>query len=611
VTVAVDGRATGTTSVPHVSSLPARLLHNANTRGGRVALRQKRLGVWTEHTWTDVAARTARLASGLLELGAVAGDRIAVLADNRVEWIVADLAIQGLGALTVGLYPGSPAGELRHALRNSGSFALIVEDEEQLDKVLEVRELLPRLRKIIVIDTRGIRQIDGELVLSLEEVEVLGEARADDWPRRVAALDPTAPATVIYTAGTTALAKGAVLSHANLVAAADIANETLGVRAGDELFSYLPLAFVTERLLSSCVAVSAGAIVNFGEGVDTFGADLAEVQPTVFLGIPRVWERLLAGVRLREAGTSRLKRAMLRFWYRRGEQLAAQRRRGRVGLLGRCTGAVGWVLLYRSLRTNLGLRRVRVALSTAAPIAPRVLEYFESIDVSIRELYGQAEDAGVASCTPAVDVRLGTTGLPFAGIELRLADDGEVLVRSPAVFRGYYRDEAATRAVLAPDSWLRTGDVGTLDSDGSLTITGRKADLIRTASGTAVSPELVERELNASPFVREAIVIGEGRPSLTALLAIEPVTVGEWCRQHNLAVTTSRDLARKPEVRELLAAVVEEVNATLAPELQLRRFVVLPEELDHEGGLLSATQQVRRAAVSEQFAELIEEMYRP
>ncbi len=611
MTVAVDGRATGATSVPHVSSLPARLLHNANTRGARVALRQKRLGVWTEHTWADVAARTARLASGLLELGAVAGDRIAVLADNRVEWIVADLATQGLGALTVGLYPGSPAGELRHALRDSGSFALIVEDEEQLDKVLEVREQLPRLRKIIVIDTRGIRQIDGEFVLSLEEVEVLGEARADDWPRRVAALDPTAPATVIYTAGTTALPKGAVLSHANLVAAADLANETLGVRAGDELFSYLPLAFVTERLLSSCVAVSAGAIVNFGEGVDTFGADLAELQPTVFLGVPRVWERLLAGVRLREAGTSRLKRAMLRFWYRRGEQLAAQRRRGRVGLLGRCTGAVGWVLLYRSLRTKLGLRRVRVALSTAAPIAPRVLEYFESIDVSIRELYGQAEDAGVASCTPAVDVRLGTMGLPFPGIELRLADDSEVLVRSLAVFRGYYRNEAATRAVLTPDRWLRTGDVGTLDSDGFLTITGRKADLIRTASGTAVSPELVERELKASPFLREAIVIGEGRPSLTALLAIEPVTLGEWCRQHNLAVTTSRDLARKPEVRELLAAVVEEVNATLAPELQLRRFAVLPEELDHERGVLTATQQVRRAAVSEQFAELIEEMYRP
>ncbi|HEX7521010.1 MAG TPA: long-chain fatty acid--CoA ligase [Acidimicrobiia bacterium] len=611
MTVAVDGRATGATSAPHVSSLPARLLQNARTRGARVAIRQKRLGVWDEHTWTDVAARAARLASGLLELGAVAGDRIAVLSGNRVEWIVADLAIQGIGALTVGLYPDSPAGELRHALRDSGSFVMIVEDEEQLDKALELREQLPRLRKIIVIDTRGIREIDGESVLSLEEVEVLGEVRADDWPRRVAALDQSAPATVIYTSGTTALPRGAVLSHANLVAAADIANETLGVRAGDDLFSYLPFAFVTERLLSSCIAVSTGAIVNFGEGADTFGADLAELQPTVLLGVPRVWELLLGGARLREAGTRRLRRAMLRFWYRRGERLAARRRRGRVGLLGRCTGAVGWVLLYRSLRTKLGLRRIRVALSTAAPIAPSVLEYFESIDVSIRELYGQTEAAGVVSCTPAVDVRPGTTGLPFPGVDVRLADDSEVLVRSAAIFREYYRDEPATRAALTPDGWLRTGDVGTLDSDGFLTITGRKADRIRTASGTAVAPGLIERELNASPFVREAIVIGEGRPSLTVLVAIDPAAVGEWCRQHDVAVTTPSDLARRPEVRELLVAVVDDVNATLAPEVQLRRFEILPAELDHEGGLLTATQQVRRAAVSEQFADLIEGMYRP
>jgi long-chain acyl-CoA synthetase len=376
------------------------------------------------------------------------------------------------------------------------------------------------------------------------------------------------------------------------------------------VLSYLPLCHVAERLTSSIDAVHAGYIVNFGEGGEAFVSDLREVQPTVFLGVPRVWEKMLATVQIGMGDASPLKRLNYRFWLARGRRLAQRRMRGGLGPGSRLVAGLGHVLLYRSLRAKLGLSRVRVAISGAAPIAPQVLEFFWAIGVPVREGYGQTEGTAVATYTPPDDVRIGKVGSALPGVELRIADDGEILVRGPGVFGGYLKDEAATRRTIDDDGWLHTGDVGELDGDGFLTITDRKKDIIITAGGKNISPSEIENRLKVSPFVREAVIVGDKRKYLSALIGIEGDTVGDWASRHNVPFTTYRDLSAKAEVRDLIGQWVEQVNADLAQVETVKRFELLPKELDHEEGELTATQKVKRAAIADEFADLIDRMYR-
>ncbi|MFC4005381.1 AMP-dependent synthetase/ligase [Prauserella oleivorans] len=607
----VAGRRQDSTARRHTGpTLPGKLLDNARERGAAVAMREKYRGYWREWTWADYARRVACVAAGLRALGVEPGSRVAIHAENRPEWVIADLAVQGLGAQCVGIYPTSPAAEVAYLLGHSRAQVLIAEDEEQLDKALAVRDELPELRHIVVIDPRGVSRND---LLTFEALERRGGDSGDPlgaFAASVAELDPAAPAIVVYTSGTTGPPKGAMLSHANLVASASTFVGALGGSAKDEVLSYLPLCHIAERLTSVIDSVWAGSVVNFGEGGESFAHDMRDIQPTVFLGVPRVWEKMLAGVELKMADASRLKRVLYRFCLRQGRRIAPRRQRGRTTTGDRIVLALCELLVFRALREKLGLVRVRVALSGAAPIAPQVLEYLWAIGVTVREGYGQTENTAVCTLTPEDDVRLGAVGKPLPGVEVRIADDGEILTRSPGVFLGYLDDPAATAATIEPDGWLHTGDVGELDEDGFLHITDRKKDIIITAGGKNVSPSEIENLLKVSPYIREAMVIGDRRKYLTALIGIEYDTVGDWARRRDLPYTTYADLSAKPEVHELVEGVVDDANAKLANVERIKRFTLIGKELDHEGGELTATQKVKRKAIEQRFGAEIEAMYR-
>jgi long-chain acyl-CoA synthetase len=359
------------------------------------------------------------------------------------------------------------------------------------------------------------------------------------------------------------------------------------------------------------VAIHAGYRVNFGGGGESLVSDLRDVQPTLFVGVPRVWEKMLATIEIKMGDASWLKRRNYAFWIARGRQLARKRLLGQAwSLTERLTYALGWLLLYRPLRERLGMARVRAAGSGAAPIAPQVLEYFWAIGVPVQEGYGQTEGSALATFNPSDRARIGTVGIPVPGAEVRIADDGEILVRSSGVFAGYYRNNEATRETVDDEGWLHSGDVGELDAEGYLRITDRKKDIIITAGGKNISPSWIENRLKCSPWVREAIVIGDRRKYVTALIGIELDTVGDWATRRRLSYTTYKDLSEQPEVRRLISDWIDEVNGELAQVEQVKRFVLLPKELDHEEGELTATQKVKRRAISARFEDLVESMYR-
>jgi long-chain acyl-CoA synthetase len=601
------------TDVPALpwKSLPAALLDRAATQPNTVALREKKLGHWDEFSWADYGARAAAVGMGLKALGVQPGDRVAIHCENRLEWVLADLGAQGVGAMSVGVYPTSPAAEVEYLLAHSEAVVLIAEDEEQLDKAMAVRERCPNLRKIVVIDPRGVRYLDDPMLMTFAELETIGGPEAGGFGDEVARVGPDDVGIIVYTSGTTGPPKGAMLSHANLLAAAASTRATFGVAERDEVLSYLPLCHIAERLVSVINAICSGYVVNFGEGPETFLVDLREVQPTFFLGVPRVWERMMAGVEIRVQDAGWLKRAMYRTWTRQGSRLARKRWRGEMGVFDWCVHGLGWLLLYRSLRGKLGMRRIRQALSGAAPIAPEVLAWLWSIGIPVREGYGMTENTAQATITPAGDIRIGMVGKAVPGAELRIGEFGEILTRGPGTFVGYFKDEEATRATIDADGWLHTGDVGELDADGFLRITDRMKDIIITAGGKNVSPSEIENRLKISPFVREAIVVGDRRKYLTALIGIEADTVSNWAARKQMAFTTYEDLTAKPEVAALIGAWVDRVNADLAAVEQVKYFRLLPKELDHEDGELTATQKVKRRAIESQFGGLIESMYGP
>ncbi len=594
------------------TTMPAWLFARAASTPDHVALRKRHRGRWKTYTWAEYLRRAGRVGMALSDLGVRAGDRVAVLAGNRPAWLFTDLGAQGIGAVTVGIYPTNPPDEVAYVLGHSGAVVVVCEDEEQTDKVLEVRDRCPDLRHIVVVDPTGLRDVDtGGALISFAALERTAE---DDDPATFAAtvreLDPDAPAIIVYTSGTTGPPKGAMLSQRNLMTAARSGTQVFATSPRDEALSYLPLCHIAERLLSVVFPLASGYVVNFGGGIDELASDLVEVQPTVFLGVPRVWEKLLAGVEIRIGDATRLKRLVYRHFTRTGAGIAERRTSGTFTPIDRLRFRIGWALLYRPLRTKLGLRRVRLALSGAAPIAPAVLRYFWALGIPVYEAYGQTENTAQATATRDGALELGTVGTALPLAEVRIdAESGEIQTRGPGTFLGYFRDEAATADTMTQDGWLRTGDVGVLDENGFLTITDRMKDLIITAGGKNISPSEIENRLKVSPFVQEAVVIGDGRPYLTALIGIDEDTVGNWCTRQRIPYTTYEDLASSDAVTTLIDAVVDEVNTHLAKVESIKAFRLLPKILDQDDGEVTATQKVKRRAIAASFQELIAEMY--
>jgi long-chain acyl-CoA synthetase len=594
-------------------TLPAWLRRQCDQRGGDVAIREKRLGRWREITWSQYWEQTSIVGAALVALGITPGDRVAIHSENRPEWVYSDLGAQGIGAVPFGIYPTNPATEVGYLLEHSGARVLIAEDQEQVDKALEVADACPDLERIVFIDPRGMTDYCDRRLMRWDDFAELGRAALaqdaslfDEAVRERSAQDI---ATIVYTSGTTGAPKAATLSSGLMVHDGRVAIEALGMTSRDEVLSYLPLCHVAEKVYTLFIPLRLGCVVNFAESIESVQQNLVEIQPTVFLGVPRIWQKMRANIESRAADTDPIKRMNFSIWIRvarwRGRHLVANR--GRDTLATKVVGGIGHWFLYRPLISKLGMLRCRQAVSGSAPISRETLEFFLGIGVPISEAYGLTEAATVSWTRPG-DVRVGTVGPPVPTMEVRIADDGEILVRGPLVFSGYFRDPQATAAVMAEGGWLKTGDIGEL-VDGHLRITDRKKDIMITAGGKNVAPTEIENKLRASPFVKEAIVIGDGRKFITALIGIEGEIVGDWAQRNGVVYTTYRDLTEQPEVRALVADLVEKANVELSRVEQIKTFRLLPKELDEDDAEVTATQKVKRRVIAERFRELIDEMY--
>ncbi len=598
----------------HRDSLPGRLVHLAHTRGDRPALREKRLGVWEERSWAGYLDEVVAAAIAMRDAGIRHGDHVAILSENREEWVISDLAAQSIGARSVGVYPTNPEPEVAYLLSHAEAVLVIAEDQEQVDKLVAVRDDTPTVREIVVVDPRGTRGYADDRLRSWSAFMADGRDQLEDRRaeiyRAIAELDPDEPAMIVYTSGTTGPPKGAMLTSRNVTASGDGAVEAFGYSEKEQVLSYLPLCHVAEKIFTLYLPLSTGAVVHFGESIDTVADDLREVSPTVFLGVPRIWEKMHSSVLVKMSDTSRLKRALFDLASSQGRRLAGKKLAGeRWNPFERVMWQVFDLLVFRALQERLGLRRCWFPVSGAAPVSPELLTWFHGVGVPVAEGYGQTECGGVSHTNPPDGVRIGTVGPPIPGVECALGVGDEILIRGPQVFAGYLHNELATRETVDDDGWLHTGDVGEIDDDGYLRITGRIKDIIITAGGKNLSPEQIENAMKTSPYIKECVAIGDGRKFVSALVQIDGDNVGDWASRRKIPYTSFHDLTSKKEVVDLVDKEIRQANETLARVEQVRAFRLLPKELHQDDEELTATQKVRRTAFHERYADLIEEMY--
>ncbi|GAB2682928.1 AMP-dependent synthetase/ligase [Thalassiella azotivora] len=605
-----------------VTTIATRVAERAAATPDATSLLVKDRGIWRPVTWAAYWDAVQDVAHGLLALGLEPGDRVAIHSENRPEWLYTDLACVALRAVSVGLYPTNPPAEVLHLLRDSGARVLVAEDQEQVDKALAVANELPGLERVVYVEPRGIaHHYDDPRLLAWSDLLALGREHRAGHPDAVAESMSRARsqdvATLIYTSGTTGPPKGAMLTVGNVEFAVSTLITAGGfvhppASADDVLLSYLPLCHVVERTFTTWHNAAAGVQVAFAESVDTVQANLREIQPTILFGVPRIWEKVMAGIQVRAGNATPLKRALQRVGFALADRIGRdlERTGGTPTARTRVLSAIGHVLVFRALRDRVGMRKVRFAVSGAAPIAPEVLRFFTGIGVPVHEAYGMTENCAVATANRPGRVRIGTVGEPHDGVEVRVDETtGEVLTRHAGVFAGYWGNPTASAEAVDADGWLHTGDVGEWVDGTHLRITDRMKDVIITAGGKNVSPSEIENALKASPYVKEALVVGDRRPYLVALVGVEADTVGDWAQRRRLPYTTYADLTRRPEVVELVRGVVADVNSRLATVEQVKRFHLMPKELDHEDGELTATQKVKRAALVQRFADEVEAMY--
>ena len=589
----------------------------------QVAMREKDFGIWRESTWGEVWETIEDIANGLIALGVEPGDRVSIHSEDREEWVILDLATVAVRGVTVGLYPTNPAAEVEYVLADSGAVVHFAEDEEQYDKVAEVNPAAAeQLRTIIFVEPRGMVGQEDERLLFWDNLIEMGRnhkaAHPNDLAQRMADARDDDVMTLVYTSGTTGPPKGAMLTNSNAHFCIDTIIRAEGRTPGgppnekDEIVTYLPLCHVAERIFSTWTLVGSGAVLNFAESVDTVNENLREVQPTIFFAVPRIWEKLQAIALIKASDASRFKRWNLAI----GRKLA-----NKVGEIKIANGgdhtfasriyyAIGWVLVFRALRERLGLRMCRYAASGAAPIAPEVLAFFIGIGVPVYELYGMTENSAVATANFVGRMKLGTVGEPYPDIDFRLDDQtGEIQTKHPGVFKGYWNKPDKTAEAFTDDGWLRTGDVGEWVDGTHVRIVDRIKHIIITSGGKNISPSEIENSLKTSPYIKEAMVVGDGRKYLTALIGIELDTVGDWALRQGIPYTTYRDLSEKQEVIDLIGGAVEETNEKFARVENIRQFRLLPKELDHEDGELTATQKLKRESMMDAFGELVESMY--
>jgi len=579
----------------------------------RVALRQKVFGIWEDISWREYGRCVRETACGLMDLGLEKGACVSIIGENRPEWLYADLAVMAAGGISVGIYTTNSPEEVKYILEHSRSRIYIVENEEQLDKALLVREDLPDLEKIVVMDMEGLRKFKDPMVISFEELMALGREKAaaepDLFDRRLNELQPDEVALLIYTSGTTGPPKGAMLSHRNILWTVESLADVLIVYDTDELVSFLPLCHIAERMFSVFLPLRFKYTVNFIENTDTVTQNVIEVSPTIFFAVPRIWEKYYSTIFIKMQDAALFKRILFGAAIKIGAGYAdVKLSHESIPISLRLAFALAHFLVFRKLKKRLGFERVRLAVSGAAPISPDVLKFYHSIGIPMREVYGQTEGCGPTSLHRSDNIKAGTVGPPIPGVEIKLGPDGEILFKGGNVFKGYYGNPHATEATIV-DGWLHSGDVGEIDRDGFLKITDRKKDLIITSGGKNVAPQNIENQLKFSPYINDAVVVGDARKYLTALIIIDEDNVVKFATDNKIQFTTYGTLTRTPQVQKLIQQEMDRVNKSLAPVEQIKKFRILPKKLLEEDGEVTPTLKVKRKYVNETFADLIESMY--
>jgi long-chain acyl-CoA synthetase len=551
---------------------------------------------------------------GLISLGLKKGECVSVIGENRPEWVYSDFGIMSAGGVTAGIYTTNAAEQCGYVVQNSGSRFYVAENEEQFDKTLKFRKDNPHLEKVIVMDMEGLKRYKDPLLMSFDDLLSLGKEFDTRNPglfeQRIKEVKPDDLAVLIYTSGTTGSPKGAMLTHQNLVFMSEAVVTAIPMYEQDETLSFLPLCHVFEQIFTVMVNIRHGTVVNFIENTDTIMDNMKEVSPTITYGVPRIWEKYASGIIIRMSDATWFKRQIFKACMAVGMKYAELNLNFKpIPPYLKLAYSAAYLAVFRKLKERLGFDRVKLAISGAAPISPDVLKFFNAIGLPLIEGYGQTEGTGVTTVSRKGKLKIGKVGQPLPGVEVKIAPDGEILVKSPGVFKGYFKNPQATVETLK-DGWLYSGDVGELDEKGFLKITDRKKDLIITAGGKNIAPQNIENQLKFSPYINDAVVIGDRRKFLSALIAIDEENVIKYAQDNKIQFGTYGSLTQAQEIKQLIQKEVDRVNKTLANVEQIKKFTILPKKLYEEDGEVTPTMKVKRKFVNDAFKDMIEKMYR-
>jgi long-chain acyl-CoA synthetase len=594
-------------------TLPRLFRHVVRERGDRVAMREKQLGIWRGISWREYGERAKRVGLGLVALGLRPRDVVAIISDNRPEWLYTDLGVMSVAAIPNGIYTTDSARQVEYIVNDSGARFFFAENEEQLDKILAVRDRCPQLVKIFVYEMEGLHAFQDEQVMPFDALLELGARHEREHPdafeRLVEIPQPDDLAILVYTSGTTGPPKGAMLSHRNILFQLAYADFITPLREGDQQLSFLPLCHIAERTFTVFNPLYTGSTVNFAESIDTVPDNIREVAPALFFAVPRIWEKFYSGVALRMREATWLGRVAYERALGIGLRVAERRLAGRPVPWGlRLAFRVADFLVLDNVKRSIGLHRARGAATGAAPIAPELIRWYLALGINMLEVYGQTENTGLATAMPPDHMKLGTVGVARPGTDVRLSPEGEILLRGPHVFLGYYRRPEKTAETVV-DGWLHTGDVGTIDAEGFVRITDRMKDIIITAGGKNVTPSEIENQLKFSPFISDAVVIGDRRKFLSCLVMIDHETVAQFAQERNVPFSNFASLCRAPEVQELIGGEIERVNRQLARVETVKKFRLIEQLLTPEDEELTPTMKLKRTFVNVKYKDLIDSMY--
>nr|WP_223274756.1 AMP-binding protein [Tateyamaria sp. syn59] len=601
-------------------SVPALLHRNAKEFGSAPAYREKEFGIWQSWTWAETLEEVEALALGLIDLGVQPGDHIAVIGRNRPYLYWSMMAAQMAGAIPVPLYQDAAAEEMAYTLDHSGARFVIAGDQEQVDKVIEVQAQLPGFEQMIYLDPRGLRKYDHSKLHQYSHVQDAGRAKRDElapeMAKRIAALDYDSTCVMLYTSGTTGKPKGVVLSNRNVIETSKSSSEFDGLRQSDDILAYLPMAWVGDFIFSVGQALWTGFCTNCPESADTMHVDLREIGPTYYFAPPRVFEGQLTNVMIRMEDAGAFKQKMFHYFMAHARKVGPAILDGKpVGFMDRLKYSLGELMVYGPLKNTLGFSRVRVGYTAGEAIGPEIFDFYRSLGINLKQLYGQTEATVFITAQPDGEVRSDTVGVKCPGVELKIEPNGEVFYRSPGVFVEYYKNAESTADTKDAEGWVATGDAGFIEEDtGHLRIIDRAKDVGQMASGALFAPKYVENKLKFFPNILEAVVFGNGRDECTAFINIDLTAVGNWAERNNIAYASYQELAGHPQVLATITDHVEEVNRSVAEDemlsgCQVHRFVVLHKELDADDGELTRTRKVRRRIIEEKYADIITALY--